>query len=159
MQDNQNQSQIPVQSQVMAPANTVVPAPVAPISVGNPEGSVNVVRVETAAGSEPQQKEFGYDQIKRIEKQPDSNQSGEKKEFSRPALQQNPQVPPIQAPKPVIPEIKPKMPSFFGYRIPPHISKSYTVISKQKTQGDTREARTWIYMLLDRLLKKQTYSK
>jgi hypothetical protein len=64
------------------------------------------------------------------------------------------QTPPAQTSTPARPA-----PKFFGYMVSPQIANNYSVISTLKGKGDPKKSRTWIYMLLDRILKRETYIK
>jgi len=55
--------------------------------------------------------------------------------------------------------IKPPVgPKFFGYMVSPQISGNFKQIASMKGKGDVNKSRTWLYMLLDRILKKQTFA-
>jgi len=63
--------------------------------------------------------------------------------------------------KPPVSSLKSPMPAprFFGYTVSPQIANNFPLISAQKGRGDSGKSRTWIYVLLDRILKRQTYLK
>lgn len=66
----------------------------------------------------------------------------------------HPPVLPVQPIKPVQ-----QGPRFYGYKVAPQIANNFALIVQQKGKGKPDESRTWIYMLLDRILKKQAYIK
>ena len=94
------------------------------------------------------------------ENKPEKIHEAEVKEI-KPVYPQNtqnaqaaPQTMPVQPVKPVQ-----AAPKFFGYMVSPQIANNYQTISALKGKGDPKKSRTWIYILLDRILKKQTYIK
>lgn len=125
---------------------------------GSPEAGPAVVEQSEGA---PQDVEYGYEKIKEIEKGGEQLSSGEKKE-SESGPQQPAQKQPRKKPEPQTEpsqQAQLKPPKIFGY----HLSKRFTSnlhnIKNLKGKGDPAQAQTWIYMLLDRLLKKQTYNE
>ena len=79
-----------------------------------------------------------------------------------PQNQQQQQVQPQQqVQQQVASSLKPQQPApkFYGYMVSPQIANNHALISSLKGRGETNKSRTWIYMLLDRILKKQTYVK
>ncbi|KXK26764.1 MAG: hypothetical protein TR69_WS6001000785 [candidate division WS6 bacterium OLB20] len=120
---------------------------------GSPE--TGPVRIESSPNAAPERSiEYGNEAIRRIEQQPQPERAAEQQE-QRPQPPQQPQAPKPQ-PKPAQPK-GPEPPSFYGYKIPLQIATNPKLIAEQKEKGgDTGEARTWVYMFLDRLLKKQS---
>jgi len=164
MQDNNNiqitNNQIQdnnTQSNITDGVNDVVQVaqPAQPISVGTPEAPININSNQEV--SKPESVEYGYESIKNLENAPQPIESAERKEKPIAPKQKKQQSIQTKQPKPIktVPVNRPKQPSFFGYKIPPQIANNTANIIAQKGKGDTAEARTWIYMLLDRLMKKQ----
>lgn len=102
--------------------------------------------------------EYGYEQLKQVETANENLSQIEKKEAistqpqDETQVDQKPQVQP-----PALPTVKSQGPKIFGYYIPPSITSNIQAIRQKKGTGDPQDATTWIYVLLDRLLKKQTY--
>jgi len=119
-----------------------------PISVGTPEAPVPV-QSEAA----PQAPEYGGEAIKRIEQQAQPETGAEQKEF-RPQSPQ-PQQPAKSQPAPALPT-QPDAPSFFGYKVPPQLLANPQAIMEQSGKGSTKEARTWLIVFLERMLRKQS---
>lgn len=170
MNDNQqlqNQGQGQNQSQATVPFGgslpfTNIPAKkddLANVVYGpsNPEGQP--IKVENPAEAAKLQENTGEIQ-KLQENKPEKIHEAELKEFKPVYPQNQQQTQTAFQPIPVNP-VKPAQPApkFFGYMVSPQISNNYKTISALKGQGDPQKSRTWIYMLLDRILKKQTYTK
>jgi len=154
-----NQQASPLQPQKPNPVASDGQVPVAPqqqsISVGSPEaGPMVAASPETTSGNV----EFGYEKIKQIEQGTESHQGSEKKEVLRPVQPQAPRSKPQPKPKSKPMAQKPQSPKFFGYKVNPQIANNLQLIKKKKGKGKTDDAKTWIYVLLDRILKKQTYN-
>lgn len=138
-----NRQANPAQGQPYSPAAAPVSPEAGPVTEG-------------AAENQPQQTEYGYDVIKKIESQ------AEQIERKEPKPQPQPQQPQQQGNKPAAGQQAPSAPvqpspiKLFGYKISPLITNNFKLISNQKGRGDPASARTWIYVLLDRLLRKQT---
>ena len=100
--------------------------------------------------------EYGYDIIKKIETRAEQIERKEAKPQPQPGIPQAPKsvAQPQQPPVSAQPQLSPL--KLFGYKISPLITNNYQLISSQKGKGDPNTARTWIYILLDRLLKKTT---
>ena len=100
--------------------------------------------------------EYGYEAIKNIEQNAEKSSEQEVSE-PKPDLpdesMQAPEPPPIPS-VPVAP--KPQGPKFFGYPIPPSMTSDLSALKKKKGKGETQEAKTWMMILLDRLLRKQS---
>lgn len=130
-----------------------------PISVhtGTPESAP--VPVAPEASSEDNV-EYGYEKLRQIENAGIELEKIENKESLNQKPQDELQSEP-QQPDPValVPQVKPEGPKIFGYYIPPNITSNLSNIRAKKGTGDPQDARTWIYVLLDRLLKKQTYQQ
>lgn len=116
---------------------------------GSPESAPVPLNVESPVA----QPEYGNEALKRIEQQPESIEAAERKDVRQPSQQPQQNKPVVQPAK--LPAITP--PKFFGYNVPPKIASNYALIRSQKGKGDPEQARTWLYVFLDRLLKKQTY--
>jgi len=129
-----------------------------PVSVhgGAPESAPTPVVTETPS----ENIEYGYERLRQIENTEAELEKVENKE----SLNQNPQdklkteTKPQDTPAPA-PVAKPQGPKVFGYYIPPAITSNLASIRNKKGTGDPQEARTWIFVLLDKLLKKQTYQQ
>ena len=124
----------------------------------NPEGQP--VKIENSA--EAVKAPENTQEIQKIqENKPEKVHPAEVKEFKQ-FYPQNKQNPPVAAPQTAPAQsVKPTQPApkLFGYVVSPQIANNYQVISGLKGKGDPKKSRTWIYMLLDRILKKQTYIK
>jgi len=122
------------------------------VSTGTPEASPVVT---TAAETSGENQEFGYEAVKRLENSPESF---EQKEAQKPSK--------IRIGKKKDKKKKDDkdssekkltvMPTFFGYKVSPHLANNYQLIMDNKGKGDPHTARPWIMLMLDRLLKKQT---
>lgn len=132
--------------------------PLAPISVhtGTPESAPMPVAPEV---SNEDSVEYGYEKLKQIENGGMELEKIENKE----SLSQQPQDEIQSQPKQeevVEPTLSgPTGPKIFGYQIPQSITSNLSDLRARKGTGDPAEAKTWIYILLDKLLKKQTYQK
>lgn len=121
-------------------------------TVGSPE--TGPIQIESSPNSAPERStEYGHEAIRRIEQQPQPEKAAEQMEQRAQPRPQQPQAP-AQKPKPK--KTGPEPPSFYGYKVPLNISTNSKLIAEKKGTGDTSDARTWVYMFLDRLLKKQT---
>lgn len=130
---------------------------VVPISVspGSPESAPIPMPKEKPSESV----EYGYEKLKQVETTNENLSQIERKEAKPPQPQDDTQVQPqvqVAAP-PTLPTVKSQGPKIFGYYIPPSITSNIQAIRQKKGTGDPQDATTWIYVLLDRLLKKQTY--
>ena len=157
-------------NQVVAPANqNSVPWDPAQMQPGMPAGSQpsqGQIRPESQVSPEvgpasAQSREgqtltpeYGYDIIKKIETQAEQIERKEAKPQPQPPQAPKPLARPQQLPAAAQPQPSPL--KLFGYKISPLITNNYQLISSQKGKGDPNAARTWIYVLLDRLLKKST---
>jgi len=129
---------------------------VVPISVssGSPESAPIPIPKEQPAESI----EYGYEKLKQVETTNENLSQIERKEAKPPQPQDDTQVQQqVQIPAPALPTVKSQGPKIFGYYIPPSITSNIQAIRQKKGTGDPQDATTWIYVLLDRLLKKQTY--
>jgi hypothetical protein len=165
---NDNQQQQNQQNQQMAAFGgslpfTNVPAPqkkddLAEVVYGpTPEGqSVTVEKPEAA-----KQTESAPEVQKAPENKPEKVLDIEKKEVKQYYPQNQQQQPKQQQTQAPAQAVKPlaNTPKFFGYMVSPQIANNFAVISSLKGKGDVNKSRTWIYMLLDRILKKQSYAK
>lgn len=125
-----------------------------PISVssGSPESSPAPMATEQLN----QNVEYGYEKLQQIEKASENLQQVENKEVRNPQNDDQ-QAEKTQVPVSSLPPTKPQGPKIFGYHIPQSITTNIAAIRQNKGTGDPNDAKTWIYVLLDRLLKKQTY--
>lgn len=127
------------------------------ISVGGPEAPASMPVAEAAPKPNV---EFGYEAIKKIEQGAENLKQIEHKEQL--AKSQPPQVPQnqVQAAKPVVnqPVVAPNAVKISGYKVAPQVASNLSYVSSQKGKGDPKQSRTWVVMLLDRLLKRQTYN-
>jgi hypothetical protein len=123
----------------------------------NPEGQPIKVEKQADVIKAPE----GSQEIQKFqENKPEKIHPAEVKEI-KPVYPQNKQnlpVAPVAGPAQPIKPVQ-AAPKFFGYMVSPQIANNYDVISSLKGKGDPKKSRTWIYMLLDRILKKQTYLK
>jgi hypothetical protein len=128
------------------------------VSYGSPEfgPSSNPIPEQRKSG------EDGYDQIRQIERRAEQYHQAELKE------QTSRNAPPVQSSQKaninnsanLSPNNNtvPNIPKIFGYNISTFILNNIAQVSKHKGKGNPKEAKTWVYVLLDRLLKKQTYN-
>ncbi len=133
LQDDQNQPQKPQQY----------------IRAGSPEAPITVA-VESQPTQSPEQgmesqesQEFGKEdrelvENKEVKKTQNDNDEGVKK--------------PVVV-KPVTPEVPQKGPQLYGYMVPPQIIKNFNLIRSRKLKGSPTASKTWLYVLLDRILK------
>ena len=144
-----NQGNInPQQTQIQPPAQDNQQF----ISTGSPEVPGAVDRGEVAKPAE-----YGHEVIKRIEATPEGAQERAERKDKKYKDQQRRQ--PKDDPKQQ--KLKKKTsdypsPKYFGYNIPPQISNNYKLIKKNTGKGDPSSSATWIWVLLDRLLKVRT---
>ncbi len=148
----QDDSVLPVQQ----PLEDLQEPEIVPVSFspGSPESAPIPVAKENANESV----EYGYEQLKQVETTNENLSQIERKEPIPSQTQGDNQLgqkapPPI----PLVPAQKPQGPKIFGYYIPPSITSNLANIKQKKGRGNPQDATTWIYVLLDRLLKKQTY--
>lgn len=131
------------------------------INVGGPESFASPMNsaenpTKVSGPEQQEQQEFGYERIKKIEQQQDETLKDiERKDRKRVQADPKQQQQNNQQPRPVVSVPGPK---FFGYRISPQTSSNISDLKDNKGKGDESDAKTWVYMLLDRMLKKQTYS-
>jgi hypothetical protein len=129
-----------------------------PISV--PSGTPESAPIPISSEGQPENVEFGYEKLKQIENAGLEIEKIEQKEtLSRNV---NDESETVARAKQDIPEVIPPIPAgpkIFGYFIPPTITSNIQSIRAKKGTGDPSEAKTWIYVLLDKLLKKQTYQQ
>ncbi|MFQ5493130.1 MAG: hypothetical protein ACE5DX_03165 [Candidatus Dojkabacteria bacterium] len=119
----------------------------------SPEGAPVPVNVEASPASNP---EYGGEAIRRIEQQPQVETGAERKE-AKPQPQQQPVQPQQKAKTPPKPPGA-KTPKLFGYKVPQQIAMNLRKVSDLKGKGDPGDARTWMYVFLDRLIRKQSRS-
>lgn len=151
--DDNNQSFIPpsIQSYDDLQEPEVIPISVSP---GSPESAPIPMPKEQSSESI----EYGYEKLKQVETANEGLSQIERKEAKPPQPQDDTRVgEQIQIQPPALPTVKPQGPKIFGYYIPPSITSNIQAIKQKKGTGDPQDATTWIYVLLDRLLKKQTY--
>lgn len=149
---NPQQPNGPADDQQVIDTNTV-PAQ-QPTSVST--GSLESAPVTVAPEQSNQNVEYGYEKLKQIERASENLQQIENKEIRNPQnvdqQSEKRQVPVLQTPV-----TKPQGPKIFGYHIPQSITTNITAIRDRKGTGNPQDATTWIYVLLDKLLKRQTY--
>jgi len=120
------------------------------LGIGIPEMPGNIASIET-----PVYVEYGYEQLKQLEKSAENElEAAERKEPNKldDSSQQQIQAQIKKKQKPQPKEDTQQLP-YFGYKIPPSIANDFKLIRKLKGRGDTSFSKTWILMLLDRLLK------
>ncbi len=158
---NNSQPLAPAQdSATAAPASPALAVQMQPRPAVQPQAqSVTVGGPETApanTGAVEQQAvpEYGYDRIKQIENDAKKAELAiERKDNMQVQVPQQPATPQ----QPLIPKpAAPQGPKFFGYKVSSALANNFRYIASQKGKGDTESSKTWIVMLLDRLLKKQT---
>ena len=121
-------------------------------SRGTPEaGPVQAGPVEVT----PALTEYGYEALQQIENAGEQKAQNENREATPQAIPSSSSSRPI---KKVVSEetTARKQPKFFGYNVPPKLANDFGLIKSKKGKGSPQKARTWILMLLDRLLKKQS---
>lgn len=149
---NQQHPTSPADDQQGIDPNTVPAQQPVSVSTGSPESAP----IPVAPEQSNQSVEYGYEKLKQLERASENLQQIENKETRNP---QNDDQQAEKAKMPVaqIPSAKPQGPKIFGYHIPQAITTNITAIRERKGTGNPDDARTWIYVLLDKLLKRQTY--
>lgn len=137
--------------QIIDPNTVPVQQPIS-VSTGSPESAP----IPVAPEQSNQSVEYGYEKLKQIEKASENLQQIENKETRNPQNDDQ-QLEKHQIPVTQLPPAKTEGPKIFGYHIPQSITTNINAIRERKGTGDPREATTWIYVLLDKLLKRQTY--
>jgi len=149
-------SSIPVSS-VVAAAAQATPFQPGQISVsGSPESAPAQLSAQQESAKAP---EYGFEEAKRIEQAVEQAGKLEIKEPKPPVPQQQQTATdnkPAETQKDVTPG-KPvlSMPKYLGHRIPEELTNSLESVGSKKGTGDPNLARTAIYFLLDRMLKRQ----
>lgn len=143
-----------VQDPYTTPDDDQAQSPIS-VHIGTPESAPMPIAPEASTEDSV---EYGYEKLKQIENGGMELEKIENKE----SLSQQPQDEIQTQPKQevVVPEPAPSPPpgpKIFGYQIPQSISSNLSSLRAKKGTGDPQEGRTWIYVLLDKLLKKQTY--
>ena len=137
--------------QVTDPNAVSVQQPIS-VSVGSPESAPVPVATEQTKESV----EYGDEKLRQIERTSENLQQIENKETRNPQNDDQ-QSEKKQIPVTQLPPAKPQGPKIFGYHIPQSITTNINAIRERKGTGDPQDATTWIYVLLDKLLKRQTY--
>lgn len=149
---NQQQSTSQTDDQQVVDPNAIPAQQPVSVSTGSPESAP----VPVAPEQSNQSVEYGYEKLKQLERASENLQQIENKETRNPQNDdqktEKPQVPVTQ-----LPPAKPQGPKIFGYHIPQSITTNISAIRQRKGTGDPQDATTWIYVLLDKLLKRQTY--
>ena len=146
--DDQGLYQQPVTDQ-----NSGTQTPISTTTSGTPESAP----IPISSENQTDNVEYGYEKLKQIENAGLELEKIEQKEtLSRNVNDVTARA--KQVDQEVIP-VKPPGPKIFGYFIPPAITSNIPNIRVRKGSGDPSDAKTWIYVLLDRLLKKQTYQQ
>ena len=167
----QGAPQLPVSNQPMAPFG--VAKPYANLPQKAVQQQPTSIAVNTEAGPmQISQRESGprpIDQVAEARRTPENTAEGlkgiERKELKQayPQNQQSQQQSGQRQPANQLnlqTAVKPQPgPKFYGYMVAPQIANNYPLITDQKGKGNPSKSRTWIYMLLDRILKKQTLLK
>lgn len=122
------------------------------VSTGSPESSPMPVVPEQSK----QSVEYGDEKLKQIERASENLQQIENKEIRNPQNDDQ-QSEKRQIPVTQLPPAQPQGPKIFGYHIPQSITTNISAIRERKGTGNPQDATTWIYVLLDKLLKRQTY--
>lgn len=132
------------------------PQPTSSVTVHSGSIESAPIAITPEAPSEDQV-EYGYEQLQQIERASQELEKVENKE----SMSQTPQDEFTQDTQQqdiiITDEKKPELPKVFGYSIPTSISSNFTLLKNSKGKGDVNEATTWIKVLLDRILKRQTY--
>jgi hypothetical protein len=108
---------------------------------------------------------FGYEALKRIEASSEHQLSSEQLHALEKAERKEGKA--GDDPNDFVPEPddsfgssgsdEPEPPKYFGYSLPPKMVNDFKNIAKQKKKGgDPNESKTWIYVLLDRILKMRS---
>ena len=149
---NQQQTTNQNDDQQIVDPNTIPASQPISVSTGSPESAP----VPVAPEQSNQSVEYGYEKLQQIERASENLQQIENKETRNP---QNDDQQSEKANVPVaqLPPVKPQGPKIFGYHIPQSITTNISAIRQRKGTGNPQDATTWIYVLLDKLLKRQTY--
>lgn len=133
-------------------ANDNIPVTV-PTNAGSLESAPVPVANESAGEQAP---EFGYEQIQNMERSVEGENSSEQGEQVKPQ-EETEEIEPEPTPiPPPVTDQKPQGPRFFGYQIPQVLTSNLSSLRSQVGKGDPVDARTWMVVLLDRLLQKQS---
>lgn len=113
---------------------------------GSPESSPS----QSPSQESVAQPEFGNEFIKKLDNDttPDQAERRDNTQYDDPMKQQYIPLPP----KPVAQD-ESALPRYFGYQIPPTITSDTTMINSYAGQGDPSASKTWIYVLLKKMMK------
>jgi hypothetical protein len=117
------------------------------IRAGSPEAPITIP-VET----QPAGPEQGMESSESQEYGRENPEQVENKELKKVQNDNNEQVK-RPLPKPVTVEAPQKGPQLYGYMVPPQIIKNFNLIRSRKLKGSPTASKTWLYVLLDRILK------
>ena len=126
------------------------PIPSGSVTVGGPE----TAPAKSAAAEQQKAPEYGYERIKQIESGAEQAEKAIERKDNKQI--QAPQRPVVKKEPLIAKPAQPQGPKFYGYKVSPTLANDFHLIASQKGKGDTESSKTWIFMLLDRLLKKQT---
>ncbi|HEC64185.1 MAG TPA: hypothetical protein ENI23_02700 [bacterium] len=118
----------------------------------SPEAPGVVAPVETA----PQAPEYQADSLKQPEVPP--IEQVEKKEADAQVQKPDISAKPTIAPKTVEKEQDISGPKIYGYMVPNKIRNNFRAIKSKKGKGNPSASRTWLYVLLDRMLRMHSDS-
>jgi hypothetical protein len=119
-------------------------------------GSIETGPIPIKQESAPQQVEYGDEVLKQIDQTPEQAlEAAERKEIKREDQIKNQPVTAQPVPNP-IPKVPANLPKYFGYNISPQITNNTSNIKMNAGKGDPTVSSTWVYMLLDRMLKMRS---
>ncbi len=122
-----------------------------PISTGG--FSPEVVSSDTATSEQTPNEESGYEQIKKIEQAAEKTEKQQAHQSERKSEETAKEDASRREKKEVPTGVKTK---YFGYNPPPSIANNTDYIQKNAGKGNKAEAKTWLLVFLDRLLKKES---
>lgn len=128
------------------------------ISAGSPEAPIEIGGSGSNRSETNPQEEFGYEQLQKIDREAAELMAAERKDkklVEDPNNSQNN----LQVKQATKEKKKVDGPKYFGYSIPAAIAGNYKQIAKNKGKGDPNSSQTWVYVLLDKLLKVKMMEK
>lgn len=125
-------------------------------SGGSPEAPTPISGNESAPD---QGSEFGYERLKQLEQSAETAlEAAERKESNKvdDPKQRRPQQPQHKKKNPVRKVPNTNAPKYFGYNISPQIANNPQIVKSRAGKGDPKNSQTWVYVLLERLLKMRS---
>lgn len=120
-------------------------------------GSIEAGPAMPQAEQAQERPEYGHEIIKRIETSAETAlEQAERKESYQPDDPARQQAYADDAAKKEKKSEDPVAPQYYGYNIPPQIANNYEYVKASAGKGDPSQSRTWIFMLLDRMLKMRS---